>query len=187
MQVANQWLEEVKNRLCTTIFNEPTLAEKCHISYGFPSTRAFSGVLGEAWQQNGKEAIFVNPSLFKQDKFFELCAVLIHELIHIKVGVPAKHGKIFKKAMVETGLEGKPKATYPSMALVEQLKRMELPSVPELNLTKAEKEKKQTTRLILLECDCGRKVRMAKKTLEEGPIVCGNCNQEFVQKESEKE
>ena len=186
MQVANQWLEQVKDILCKKIFNDPTLGERCHISYGFPSRGAFSDagyVAGEAWQQDGKEAIFINPVMFKQDKLYSLCGTLIHELIHIKIGIEAKHGKMFRQEMVGAGLEGKPAKSIPSELLIMNLKLMGLPELPELNLQKVKREKKQTTRLILLECDCGRKLRGAKTTFEEGPIICGKCNSEFKEKE----
>lgn len=186
MQIANQWLEQVKDILCQKIFNDHMLGEKCHISYGFPSRGAFSKTRqagGEAWQQDGKEAIFINPVLFKQEKLYTLCGTVIHELIHIKIGIQAKHGKLFKQTMVEVGLEGKPTSSYPSEMLITNLKLMNLPVLPELDLQKVEKEKKQTTRLLLLECACGRKLRIAKATLEEGLIICGKCNAEFKEKE----
>ena len=189
MQVANQWLEQVKDILCKKIFNEPILGERCHISYGFPSSGAFSKtrqVGGEAWQQDGKEAIFINPVLFKQEHLYTLCAALIHELIHIKIGIQAKHGKAFKQEMVAMGLDGKPTYSHPSEMLITNLKTMNLPVLPELQLQKVEAEKKQTTRLILLECACGRKLRMSKATIEEGSIVCGKCREDFKEKEPYK-
>lgn len=186
MQIANQWLEQVKDILCQKIFNDVGLGEKCHISYGFPSSGAFSKTRqagGEAWQQDGKEAIFINPVLFKQEKLYTLCGTLIHELIHIKIGTQAKHGKMFKQEMIAMGLDGKPTSSYPSEMLITNLKLMNLPALPELQLQKKEKEKKQTTRLLLLECACGRKLRMSKATIEEGSIVCGKCRTEFKEKE----
>ena len=186
MQIANQWLEQVKDILCQKIFNDPLLAEKCHISYGFPSKGAFGKtkqVLGEAWQQDGKEAIFINPIMFKQGQEFNLYATLIHELIHIKIGIETRHGKMFKQEMIGVGLEGKPTHSYPSIHLIEALKVIDFGSMPELDLQKREVVKKQTTRLILLECACGRKLRMSKATIEEGSILCGKCNMEFKEKD----
>jgi hypothetical protein len=33
--------------------------------------------------------------------------------------------------------------------------------------------------LLACQCSCGRKLRVAKQTLEQAPIVCGACEQPF--------
>jgi predicted SprT family Zn-dependent metalloprotease len=188
MQIANEWLENAKDRICQEIFNDPEVGKNCQISYSWPSKGAFAKkkqVAGQAWQQDGKDAIFISPILFKEKHKIKLLSTLIHELIHIEVGVDEGHGKVFKTAMKRIGLEGKVTESRAGKELEERLNGLELPKVPVLDFVG--KEKKQTTRMKLVECGCQRKIRLSKKVLEEGGIVCKNCSTEFKLKEENNE
>tara|TARA_B100000315_G_scaffold10985_2_gene10681 strand:+ start:3093 stop:3647 length:555 start_codon:yes stop_codon:yes gene_type:complete len=181
MQIANKYLEDCKNIICKEIFNDPNLAEKCHVSYGFPSISALAPKvrkIGEAWQHSGTEAIFINPCLFKKGNHIKVLGVLIHELIHIQIGVNKGHRNGFKAAMNYVGLTGKPTATEVGKNLLERLNALNLPKMPDLNLD-YNRKKKDSTRLILLMCSCERKIRASNTVIDKGGITCSLCNTEF--------
>lgn len=182
MQIANKYLEDCKNIICREIFHDPSLADKCHFSYGFPSKSALAQKtrrIGEAWQQDGKEAIFINPCLFEKENEIKVLGVLIHELIHIKIGVDKGHKNGFKAAMREVGLEGMATATIVGSKLRERLNALNFPRIPDLKLD-TRLAKKDKTRLILLECECGRKIRVSQTVKEQGDITCNCCNKRFL-------
>lgn len=185
MQTANEWLENSKNIIAENIFNDVTLAEKCNISYGFPSsggTRKVNKIIGQAWQQDGVEAIFINPSEFKEGNDIKVLGILIHEMIHIKVGTEKGHRKEFKAVMREVGLTGKATATTPGDELKERLNVLNFTPMPIIPLDKI-KVKKQGTRMIKLACGCGRIMRVSQKVIDEGGITCNLCENEFLPEE----
>lgn len=182
MQIANEYLENCKNIICRKIFHNPSLADKCHFSYGFPSKSALAKKtrsIGEAWQQDGKEAIFINPCLFEKGNEVEVFGTLIHELIHIKIGVDKGHKNGFKAVMHEVGLEGRATATVVGLKLRERLNALNFPEIPNLKLDHR-LAKKDKARLILLECECGRKIRTSRTVKEQGDITCNCCNKRFL-------
>lgn len=86
------------------------------VSVGFPygNTRA----IGQAWDKAASaddktHNIFISPILGKDD-IVNLLQVLLHEAIHIAVGVDQKHGGEFKRVARSVGLEGKLTATFVS-------------------------------------------------------------------------
>lgn len=181
MQIANEYLEKSKDVLCKEIFKNDTLASKCHVSYGWPSKGGLSArqrALGQAWQSNGVEAIFINPTIFKTENKIIVLGVLIHELIHIQIGVDKGHRNGFKAAMNKVGLEGKATTTTVSKELEGRLNVLKFPELPNMLLDKRT-QKKQGTRLVKLICECNRIIRLSQKAIEEGSINCGNCNTEF--------
>ena len=185
MQIANEYLEHAKELICKEVFYNDSLASKCHVSYGWPSSKGLSAknrTIGQAWQQGGKEAIFISPVLFKHGNDIQVLETLVHELIHIDIGVAKGHRGGFKKAMNEVGLTGKATATIAGEELRERLNDLksfhDLQDLPELKLDKS-LTKKQGTRLILIECDCGRKLRLSRKVLDEGSIQCNSCDSLF--------
>lgn len=185
MQTCNQWLEQSKDLICREVFYGPDFAKDCHISYAWPSNKGLARknkTIGQAWDTDGKKAIFISPWLFKQGNDLQTLGVLIHELIHIKIGTDKGHRGGFKKEMKEVGLAGKPTATVVSEELKERLNSLkefhDLPDMPVLDLDST-KQKKQGTRMLLLMCECSRKLRVSGKVYEEGKIACKLCNSDF--------
>ena len=183
MQTANQFLEKSKDIICKKLFDDKKLASKCHFSYGFPSTRPFgtnSRTRGEAWQRKKFEAIFISPTQFKKGNQIQVLATLIHEIIHIKIGTDKGHGKVFKQAMREVGLEGKATSTHAGKELIDRLNTLNFPKLPLLHLDKSMSlRKKCGTRLIKLTCSCERIIRVSQSTINEGVITCNLCKKEF--------
>lgn len=109
----------------------------------------------------------------------EVAAILCHELIHAAVGCEAGHGAAFKRVALALGLEGKMTATTPG----EEFKQWSagiLSTVGKfphaaLNFDGIRSgPKKQTTRLLKVECEeCGYVARVARSWLEEmGAPLC---------------
>lgn len=181
MQTANQFLEQSKDIICQKIFGDKRLAKNCHFSYGFPSNGAFSQrqARGEAWKQKKTVAIFVSPTQFKKGNAIQVLATLIHEIIHIKIGTDKGHRKEFKQEMKAVGLEGKATSTSAGKELTKRLNALNFSKLPCLELSKNSLHKKQSTRLIKLECSCERIIRVSRTTIDEGTIICGLCKKEF--------
>jgi len=183
MQSANEWLENAKDILAPEIFGDSALASKCQISYGFPSKGALAAnhrTIGQAWQVDGVEAIFISPTIFKQSNYGQILGVLIHEMIHISIGVDKGHRGGFKKMMNKVGLVGKATATDVGLPLLERLNGLKNSiGNPPIALLDSSKAKKQGTRMIRLACDCGRILRLSRKAINEGSVDCGNCHSEF--------
>lgn len=178
-----QWLEQAVH-LLRPLFKQAkqTIPKKVRISVGFPY--ASRKAEGECWyttcSADGANEIFISPKIAKPESVLD---ILVHELCHTVAGAGAKHGKAFKVVTTAVGLEGKITATHAGPELVVVLHRIAktLGSYPHAVLTPRDKPK-QSTRLILLECDCGLKIRITQKWLDEiagagksaGCWLCGN-------------
>jgi hypothetical protein len=122
--------------------------------------------------------VFIHVGL---DSVARALDVLIHELVHIAVGLAAGHGKAFKKVASRVGLQGKMTATTASPELAEFLaKAVEaLPTYPGAKLEtggESNKPKKQTTRMLKAECSCcGYTIRLTRRWAVAGlpNCVCG--------------
>ena len=102
----------------------------------------------------------------------QIAAILAHELVHAAVGIPAGHGKPFKRVAVGLGLVGPMRATMPGeafhaavapiLAAVGPLPHARLDTAGETTAPK-----KQAVRMLKCECQtCGYTVRTARKWLE---------------------
>jgi len=159
-----------------------------HVSVGFPSKRATSNKcrrIGECWHgdhQGGKGHIFISPVIAKGVEALE---VLVHEHVHAFLPAGVGHGPQFKRAMLKLGLEGKPTATHAGTALLAALKKLDkkLGGYAHAALNVNGKTKKQTTRLIKVECaPCDYVVRVTRKPLDKyGPPVCPGCSEQMVE------
>jgi len=181
-----QWMERAIEILTDEIFYEDTVP-KIQVSCGFPSRRAVvakNRVIGQCWNKRASEdgetyTILISP-LLKDG--IEVLGVLVHEVLHAILPFGTGHKAPFKHAMVRIGLEGKPTATTAGAELEEKFKHWiatgrlaEYPHVA-LNASGMERErKKQTTRLIKVECpSCGCLARMTMKwLLDPGTPMCG--------------
>ena len=153
---------------------------KIRISVGFPSRKK---AIGQWWEPKSSAdkyaSIFIHPG--KGDPV-DVLGVLVHELVHDACGAEAGHGPKFKELALAVGLEGKMRSTEPGKDLQKYLKGLgkRLGKFPHSELkSEMNPVKKQTTRLIKIECDdCGFLCRAAlTKILEVGAPSCA-CNQE---------
>lgn len=155
------------------------------VSCSFPSRRALSSqpTVGQCWggeaTEDGSVHLLISPVLSDP---VEIAATLVHELVHAAIGVDAKHGPLFTRAMKAVGLEGKPTHTVASETLKVDLQRLvdSLGDYPHAAIKpKALESKRQTNRQLKVSCSQDDYIlRGAKKTLVEKGIpncpVCGN-------------
>lgn len=155
------------------------LPKKVRCSVGFPSTGKRSRTIGECWQSSASgdkvSEIFIRPSL--QDDASRIADVLTHELIHA-VGITG-HAADFKKLAHGLGLTGKMTATVAGEGWHEWADPIvkSLGKFPGAKLSSDQLvggKKKQTTRMIKLECDeCGWLCRTTEKHIDEhDPMTC---------------
>jgi hypothetical protein len=165
---------------------QPTIRVSC----GFPS-KATAGkcrVVGQCWDralpgEDGIPQIYLSPV---EDDPIEILGTLVHELVHAAVGCRHGHKQPFKVAAVALGLTGKMTATTSTPELVERLNALasELGPFPHsaLDLTKV---KKQTTRLLKVECIEGEHhytARVSRLMLDAyGAPLCPVCEGQMVE------
>lgn len=132
-------------------------------------------VLGECWGvkavSDGVPQIFISP--WNEEV---ICAdggvlpTLIHEVVHAIVGVEEKHNKVFGKAARAVGLDGKLTATVAGPELAERCQAWaeQLGDYPHKRITPVVQIKKQSTRLLKVECpECGYVCRVTRKWLDD--------------------
>lgn len=160
-----------------------TVPDNVRIGVGWPSKSGL-GVkkrrIGEAWANecSKDEAHEIIISIWLEDPI-KVLGVLIHEVIHVTVGVDKGHRKPFVDCMHAVGLCGKPTETGETEELVAELTRWldVLGAYPHAQLD-GRSQKKQSTRMLKLACDdCGATVRTSAKWIDEHgtewPCPCG--------------
>src|SRR3546814_4531070 len=91
---------------------------------GFTSSGRKGKAIGEYWDNrrsaDGHFKIFLRPDLAHAPDAMpaRIAAILEHELVHAAVGIPAGHGKAFKRIALGLGLVGPMRATTPSEAFL---------------------------------------------------------------------
>ncbi len=123
---------------------------------------------------DGTYEIFVSP---KQAEPFPILELLVHELTHTVAGIGAKHQKPFIEVMKAVGMIAPWTSSTAGEEAVVVLKVIaeKLGPYPHARLNlKMAGEKKQTTRMIKLQCPkCDYVIRTTRKHLEEkGPPLC---------------
>lgn len=179
-----QWLEQGIEALREHFSdNGYPLPAEVRVSIGFP--RARRKAIGQCWKgscaKDGINQIFISP--VHSDGVSSL-DTLAHELAHAALDCVGNHGAKFKKVCKAVGLT-KGKATSAS-AGPELLKRLNsiakgLGPFPHSQMSFSD-QKKQTTRLIKVECgECGYVARVTAKWITAlGAPLCP-CNQEAMQ------
>jgi hypothetical protein len=123
---------------------------------------------------DGHFEIFIRPDLAHAPDAMpaQIAAILAHELVHAAVGIPAGHGKAFKRVALGLGLVGPMRATTPGEAFLAAIAPI-LEAVGPLPHARLDTDgestapKKQKTRMLKCECaTCGYTVRTARKWLE---------------------
>lgn len=152
------------------------LPKNIRVTVGFTS-RGGKKAIGQVWSDTassgGVYEIFIHPSL-EQEKAL---GVLVHELVHVGVGLKEGHGKKFKVLALKVGLTGKMRATEETEELIAHFQTLDLPDYPHYMLNiggESNAPKKQGTRLIKAECSiCGYNFRITQKWIDEAGLP--NC------------
>lgn len=162
-----QWLNAFVTRArdVFTALGEP-IPVQVRVSVGFTSSGARGKVISECWsEQRSRDAtyeIFIRPT---QDDASRVADILTHELCHAVVGLDVGHKAPFKRCAKAVGLEGKMTATVAGEAWHSWADPIlaDLGPLPHAALDDRLR-KKQSTRLLKVECDaCGVVARMTKK------------------------
>lgn len=146
------------------------------VSCGFPGGGSPRKRIGECWKvaacASGVAEIFVSPVL--ADPIMVL-ATLVHEMVHAWDRGENGHKAPFARVARAMGLEGKMTATHAGEELSATLADIaaELGPYPHAEISLAVQVKKQTTRMIKVECPaCGYVLRTTAKWLEVGVPTC---------------
>ena len=168
------------------------------ITCGFPSRRGAAPkrrALGQCWastsSKDGHFEIMVSPVI---DDPMRVSGIVVHELVHVVVGLEAGHGKDFKKAALALGLEGKMTSTTEGDAFKRSLEPIlnRLGPYPhaELILGQSSGPKKEKTRLRKCVCKhlmpngkpCGYLARTTRMWLDKsGAPLCPEHREELVE------
>jgi len=158
-----------------------TIPKNVRVSCGLPSSKAFTAkrAIGEAWCSSAsKDAsfeIFISPTV---DHPITVLSCLVHELVHVTVGLKAGHKGRFVQCAGAVGLQGPWTMTKATDELANYLEvlRAILGDYPHRSLNKMTNgKKKQDTRLIKVSCeDCCYTVRLSMKWILIGVPICPN-------------
>ncbi len=151
------------------------------VTCGFPSTHATARKhlrIGECWDpsmsKDQTSEISVSPFI---DEPLRVLGILVHEVVHTVVGLKAGHLAPFSQCAKAVGLEGPWSGTTESPTLVIEMARWvrALGEYPHAALSQdaldpvtgdpilvPSSSRKQTTRMILLTCSCGCKIRTTR-------------------------
>lgn len=176
-----EWLQKAI-ALCTTHKFKPAgfKVPQLRVSVGLPYGRGSKKAIGQHWHPKASEdrlgAIFISPTI---NDSVQVLGTLVHEIVHGVVGNEAKHGKLFRDCAVAVGLEGKMTHTTAGKDLIKYFNKRiikKLGKYPHSRLDvngAGRPDKKQTTRMIKMECECGYKCRASLTAIiENGPVIC---------------
>jgi hypothetical protein len=183
-ETREQWLARAVEALAPLFESKGYKVPPVRVSCGWPSSRGMSAkkpTIGECWDNKAADdklnQIFISPRLKNPVEDYGVLPTLAHEVAHAVVGIKEKHNKVFGKCVRSIGLEGKLTATTGSADFLAHCNTLmeKLGPYPHAALNPSDRPtKKQTTRLIKCECDCGCSVRITRKWLDEvGAPTCG--------------
>lgn len=173
-----EWLTAAADVLNDLIAEHTELkpSSRVLVSAGFPRRDRGGKVIGQCWMSKaaaGVNHIFISPTLPSP---VTVLPALLHELIHAADDCASSHKGDFRKAWKALGFEGKPTECTPSKDLAKTLAAVAktLGPYPHTVLSPGEGEKKQTTRMLKVECSgCECVIRMTRKWLDEvGAPTC---------------
>lgn len=177
-ETREEWLTDAADRLNEMIAEKTSLkpSNQVLVSAGWPRRDRGGKVIGQCWNKasgTGKHHVFISPTL---PSATAVLPTLLHELIHAADDCQSQHKGEFRRAWKALGFEGKPTMSTPGKELKAALKALagELGPYPHSRLTPAMSEKKQTTRMLKVECPrCGCIVRMTRTWIEQvGTPTC---------------
>jgi len=179
------WLNKITDQFLKDHFNDAgyTIPQNVRMSCSLTSGRgAKNKAIGLCFSDRASEdqthEIFISPSIADSLRVVD---ILIHELIHATIGLKEGHGKNFRKCAIALGLTGKMTATISTDQLKEKIKSWvavmgQYPHAV-LNSTDNSGGKKQSTRLIKCQCECGYNIRITRKWLNDtGAPICPACH-----------
>jgi len=179
------WLMTVSAKMEKAFKDAGIPLKKYRATCGFPCTGARvtkKRRIGEChstqMSKDGTAEIFIHPQL---DDSLTVAGVLVHELLHAAVGVACGHKGPFRKGMKSIGLEGKPTEAMPGDELNNVLAGIieKLGAYPHQSLGVNPNRKKQGTRLVKVECQCGCIIRMTNKWIEEAGLPTCGCGEQM--------
>ncbi len=185
MNTREEWLVAAAQKAEVELFkpNGYTLP-KYRVTCGFPSKSGLASKkrrIGECWSPSASNdnttEIIVSMTI---DDPKQAIGILIHEMVHASVGCEHGHRGAFRKCALAVGLEGKMTSTTESQQLVDNFINpviKELGEYPHSAIDYSQR-KKQSTRMIKIECSsCGIKFR-ASRTVADQCHVCPVCEEE---------
>ena len=170
------YLREATERLADQVFTPAgyEVPWDVRVSCSLPSRKAFASrkrTIGQCYPRSCSAAnvneVFVSPTI---DDSIQVLGTLVHELVHAIDDCKHGHRKEFVKIARAVGLQGKPTqcTAKPDTPLHDTLTKYveqhgEYPH-DRIDLTK--QSKKQTTRMLKVECECGFIYRCSQKALD---------------------
>lgn len=159
------------------------------ISWSFPSRGAMSirkRRIGECHYKEGGHIgkveggriILVSPTLQKPEAMLE---TIVHEAVHTVSGPEAGHRAAFSQLAARVGLVKPWTATSASPDLLKRFAswiKRDLPKWPGGYIMPVAKQKNRQLKAVC-SCETPRILRASKATFEQGPILCGVCEEEF--------
>ena len=188
-----EWLKTFYSGECAKLFKQAGYTvphtSQVDIHYSLPSKGAARGSrsqrIGEAWvpecNSEGRHTILISPAIEPEEpsRSLEILGTLIHEVVHIVVGVQHGHRAPFKKCALAVGLTGKMTATTNGPELTERLTEwLKLNGLCPAGALNVSNRKKQSTRMIKAQCiPCNYIVRLSRSQAEKGLPLCGCCGE----------
>lgn len=180
------WLNTLKDQFLIDHFKNAgyEIPKNVRMACSLTSGRgAKNKAIGLCWSNevsaDGTYEIMISPTVADP---IQVADILIHELIHATIGLKEGHGKNFRKAALALGLTGKMTATTASDTLKTKIAEWVsvIGNYPHAVLGGENSGgKKQTTRLIKVECECGYTVRISRKWLSIAIPECPCCKIEM--------
>lgn len=180
-----QWLAEVLKWTAKDVFGcnqAPTQPDHIRASVGWPSSGGLGKkkrTIGQCWSVDSSAGrvneIFISPWLSDP---IEVCATLIHEVVHAAVGVDAKHLRPFAEGARAVGLLKPWTATTASEELRNKITHFleEVAPYPHHKLDPKSLKgptKPQTNKHLKLQCpNCAYVVRSTQKFIDLGLPTC---------------
>lgn len=179
-----QWLTEAAIKMEAALFApiNKQMPAKWRVACSWPSSRANgknkSGTVGQCFDPSISSDAYTEMIVtMSEDDPVEVLAILAHEMVHAVEGIAAGHGPKFRQTALAIGLTGKMTATDPGDDFKRDIKPIlkALGDYPHGAVDINKNRKKQTTRMIKLECvDCGFIARASRSAIEQAGLpTCG--------------
>jgi ribosomal protein L44E len=177
-----EWLNQAKDGMIETLFKQAGMEDtaqktKIRVTCAPCSYRSDSKTLGWCFSDknsgDGHHELIISSKIDDGSRAMD---ILAHEITHAVVGLEAGHGPKFRALATKIGLEGKMTATMASEEFKKVASKIieKIGVYPHAEFTIGSK-KKQTTRMVKLECeDCGFIARASRTALSKaGNPTCG--------------
>lgn len=170
--------DRTTERTLVTYLPPASIRASVGFPYGVRGSKTGKGAIGQYWPgaliADAVPHVYISPVLGDPLRVLD---VLVHELVHA-ARPKAGHGTAFKQLALAVGLTGKMTCTVASPELKARLQTLaeSLGEYPHgAAIPNARPGKKQTTRMIKLECpDCGMIARTTRQWLRDsGAPLCG--------------